>query len=111
MGHRNNIEVHQEELNRAMAEQARRYPGQEREIIKHLQEDPQAMSQLQAPIYEDKVVDFILEMVNVTEREVTPDELLNEPEDDEAKEKSEPKAKSKVKRSTCLLYTSPSPRD
>jgi hypothetical protein len=46
------------------------------------------------------VVDFILEMVNVTEREVTPDELLNEPEDDEAKEKSEPKAKSKAKRST-----------
>lgn len=100
VGHRNNIEVHQEELNRAMAEQARRYPGQEREIIKHLQEDPQAMSQLQAPIFEDKVVDFILEMANVTEREVTPDELLNEPEDDEAKEKSEPKAKSKAKRST-----------
>ncbi len=97
VGNRNNIEVHQEELNRAMAEQARRYPGREREIIQHLQDDPQAMSQLQAPIFEDKVVDFILEMVNVTEREVTPDELLNEPEDDESEGNSEPKAKSKAK--------------
>ena len=97
VGSRNNIEVHQEELNRAMADQARRYPGQEKEIIQHFQEDPQAMSQLQAPIFEDKVIDFILEMVNVTEREVTPDELLNESENDEAEAESNPRAKSNGK--------------
>jgi len=95
VGGRNNIEVNQEELNRAMAEQARKYPGQEREFIQHLQDNPDAMGQLRAPIFEDKVVDFILEMVTVTEREVTPEELLHEPEDDEPEEK--PKAKSKAK--------------
>ena len=95
VGNRNNIEVNQEELNRAMTEQARRYPGQEREFIQHLQDNPDAMGQLRAPLFEDKVVDFILEMVTVTEREVTPEELLHEPEDDESEEK--PKAKSKAK--------------
>ena len=95
VGSRNNIEVNQEELNRAMAEQARRYPGQEREFIQQLQDNPDAMGQLRAPIFEDKVVDFILEMVTVTEREVAPEELLNESEDDEAEER--PKAKSKAK--------------
>ena len=97
VGTRNNIEVNQEELNRAMAEQARRYPGQEREFIQHLQDNPDAMGQLRAPIFEDKVVDFILEMVTVTEREVTPEELLNEPEDDEVEEKPKAKAKAKAK--------------
>jgi len=96
VGTRNNIEVHQEELNRAMAEQARRYPGQEREFIQNLQDNPDAMGRLRAPIFEDKVVDFILEMVTVTEREVTPEELLKEPEDDEAEEKAKAKAKSKT---------------
>ena len=100
VGTRNNIEVHQEELNRAMAEQARRYPGQEREFIQNLQDNPDAMGRLRAPIFEDKVVDFILEMVTVTEREVTPEELLKEPEDDEAEEKAKSKAKAKAKSKT-----------
>ena len=51
VGSRNNIEVNQEELNRAMAEQARRYPGQEREFIQQLQDNPDAMGQLRAPIF------------------------------------------------------------
>ena len=100
VGTRNNIEVHQEELNRAVAEQARRYPGQERELIQNLQDNPDAMGRLRAPIFEDKVVDFILEMVTVTEREVTPEELLKEPEDDEAEEKAKSKAKAKAKSKT-----------
>ena len=97
IGNRNNIEVHQEELNRAMAEQARRFPGREREIVQNLQNDPEAMSQLQGPIFEDKVVDFILEMVTVNEREVTPEELLNEPDEEEQEAASKATAKSKGK--------------
>ena len=97
VGTRNNIEVHQEELNQAMAEQARRHPGQEREFIQHLQDNPDAMGQIRAPIFEDKVVDFILEMVTVTEREVAPEELLKEPEDGEAEEKPKEKSKEKAK--------------
>ncbi len=83
VGRRNNIEVHQDEIDRAMAERARRYPGREREVIRELRDDPEAVSALSAPIFEDKVVDFILEMVNVTEREVTPDELLDISDDEE----------------------------
>ncbi len=83
VGNRNNIEVHQEELNRAMAEQARRYPGKEHEIVQELRSDPEAKNRLRASIFEDKVVDFILEMVNVTERDVTRDELFDESEDGE----------------------------
>lgn len=97
VGSRNNIEVHQEELNRAMAEQARRYPGRERDVIQQLQNDPEAMNQLRAPLFEDKVVDFILEMVKVSEREVTPEELLNEPGDDEPEDNAKAKQKSKAK--------------
>jgi trigger factor len=99
VGERNNIEVRQEELNRAMAQQARRFPGQERKVIEYYQNDPQAMAQLRAPLYEDKVVDFILEMVTVTDREVPVDELLRDPDDENATdagagEKSEkPKAR------------------
>lgn len=83
VGNRNNIEVHQDELNRAMAEQARRYPGKEHEIIQELRSDPEAKDRLRASIFEDKVVDFVLEMVNVTERDVTRDELFDESEDGE----------------------------
>ena len=83
VGNRNNIEVHPEELNRAMAEQARRYPGKEHEIVQELRSDPEAQNRLRASIFEDKVVDFILEMVNVTERDVTRDELFDESEDGE----------------------------
>lgn len=97
IGTQNNIEVHQDEINRAMAEQARRYPGHEREVIQQFQENPEAMNQLRAPLFEDKVVDFILEMVKVNERDVTPEELMKEPEDDEPKEESKSKAKPKGK--------------
>jgi trigger factor len=84
VGRQNNIDVQADEVTRAMVEQARRFPGQERTVIEYFQKNPEAMAQLRAPIFEDKVVDFIVEMSSVTERKVTLEELAREPEDDSA---------------------------
>ena len=90
VGRRNNIEVQEDEINRAMAEYARRFPGREHEVVRELRNDPQAIARFQGPILEDKVVDFILEMARVSEREVTPDELLGGRGDDEEPSGEEP---------------------
>ncbi len=81
IGRRNDIEVHQEELNRALMEHARRFPGEERKVLEHFQNHPEAAEQLRAPLFEEKVVDFITEMAQVTERKVSIEELLREPEE------------------------------
>lgn len=81
VGRANNIAVGREDLNRALSEQARRFPGQESQIYEFYQKNPEAMQQLQAPIFEDKVIDFILELADVKERKVSVEELLREPED------------------------------
>jgi trigger factor len=83
VGRVNNIQVSEDEVNRALIEEARRFPGQERKIIEYYRSQPEALAQLRAPLFEDKVVDFILEMANVTEKSVTPDELMRD--DDETK--------------------------
>lgn len=76
VGRRNNLTVTQDDLNRALGEQARRFPGQEQQVLEFYQRNPAAMQDLQAPIFEDKVVDFVLEMANVSEKTVELDELL-----------------------------------
>lgn len=80
VGRANNVQVAQEEVNRALAEQARRYPGQEREIVDLYRKNPEALAQLRAPIFEDKVIDFILELAKVSEKEVAAEELTKEDE-------------------------------
>ncbi len=59
-----------------MAEEARRFPGQERQVIEYYRNNPGAIDGLRAPIYEDKVIDFILELAQVSERAVPLKELL-----------------------------------
>ncbi len=78
VGRRNEIEVTQEELNRALVQEAQRHPGQEREVFEYFQRTPEAAANLRAPIFEDKVVDFIVDLAKITERKVTPDELRAE---------------------------------
>jgi trigger factor len=85
VGRTNNIQVTQEELNRALAEEARRFPGHERQVIEYYRNQPGALDNLRAPIFENKVIDFIVEMAKVTERSVPIAELLKE-EDEEEKE-------------------------
>lgn len=78
VGKRNEIDVSQDDLNRALIAEAQKYPGQEREVIDFFQKNPQALANLRAPLFEDKVVDFILDLADVAVRKVSPDELKRE---------------------------------
>lgn len=107
VGRRNNLSVTQEEVNRAMAEQAQRFPGQEQQIFEFYQSNPEMRAQLEAPIMEDKVVDFILEMAQVSESKVSVEELMRDPDAEpegeaesggEDAKKAEKKAKKPAKK-------------
>lgn len=111
IGNENNIQVSQEELARAMSEQARQMPGQEQLLYDYFQNNPQALEQLRAPLFEDKVVDFIFEMGKISEKTVTKDELIADPDEasDEkkpaAKKKAAPKKKAAAKKKTVAKKT------
>jgi trigger factor len=75
IGRTNNIQVANDELARAMRQEAARYPGQEQQVMEFFRKNPSAAANLRAPIFEEKVVDFMLELAQVTEREVAPEEL------------------------------------
>jgi trigger factor len=81
IGEKNKITVTDEEINRAVIERARQMPGREKEVWDYYRSNANALAQLRAPIYEDKVVDFILELANVTEKRVTREELYKDEED------------------------------
>ncbi len=81
IGEKNKITVTDDEVSRALIDRARQSPGREKEVWDFYRSNPQALAQLRAPIYEDKVVDFILELANVTEKKVTREDLLKEEED------------------------------
>jgi trigger factor len=78
IGDKNSIKVTDEEVSRGVVERARQYPGREREVWDYYQKNPGALASVRAPIYEEKVVDFILELAKVSERKVTKDELFKE---------------------------------
>ncbi|HEV8680419.1 MAG TPA: trigger factor [Stellaceae bacterium] len=82
VGRNNNITVSQEELNQALVQEARRHPGYERQVIDYYRNNPDATNNLRAPLFEEKVVDFIVELAKPHERTVTPQELMTgaEPE-------------------------------
>jgi len=84
IGEKNKITVTDDEVSRAVIERARSMPGREKEVWDFYRNNPQALAQLRAPIYEDKVVDFILELANVTEKKVSKDELFKDDENDKA---------------------------
>lgn len=81
IGEKNKISVTDDEVGRAVIERARQMPGREKEVWDFYRNNAQALAQLRAPIYEDKVVDFILELANVTEKKVSREDLYK---DDEA---------------------------
>ena len=78
IGEKNKITVTDEEVNRAVIERARQMPGSEKAVWDYYRNNPNALAQLRAPIFEDKVVDFILELANVTEKKVTRQELFSD---------------------------------
>lgn len=81
IGEKNKITVTDDEVSRAVIERARQMPGREKEVWDYYRSNANALAQLRAPIYEDKVVDFILELANVTEKKVSREDLFK---DDEA---------------------------
>jgi trigger factor len=81
IGERNNIKVTDEQLRAAVMEQVRQFPGQERQIWEYYQKNPNALAALRAPLFEDKVVDFLVELGEVTEKPVSRDELFKEDEE------------------------------
>ncbi|MGC2201314.1 MAG: trigger factor [Stellaceae bacterium] len=83
VGRSNNITVTQDELNQAITREARRHPGYERQVLEFYRQNPGAVANLRAPIFEDKVIDFILELAKVEERRISPQELLSMPDQDE----------------------------
>ena len=80
IGERNNIKVTEEQLNAAVVEQLRRLPGREQEVWDYYRKNPAALAALRAPLFEDKVVDFLVELAEVTEKPVSRDELFKEDE-------------------------------
>lgn len=96
VGRINNIDVSNEEVQQAMLAQARQYPGQEQQIFQMFQQNPEMQNSLRAPIFEDKVVDFIAELATVTEKTVSFEELTADP-DEEPKEAPKKKAPAKKK--------------
>jgi trigger factor len=75
VGNKNEITVPEQELQRALFAQARQYPGRERAFLEFVQKNPQALQQIRAPLFEEKVVDYILELAKVSEKPVSKDEL------------------------------------
>lgn len=101
VGRRNNLEVSQEEVNRAIAQQAANFPGQERQVMEFYQQNTEMQAQIQAPIMEDKVIDFIVEMASVEDKKISVEEMLKDPDDESepetaTKEDAEEKPKKKA---------------
>ena len=80
IGRRHKLEVSDDEVGRAIAQQARNFPGQEQQVFEAYRRNPQLVAQVRAPLYEEKVVDYMMELINVTNQTVTRDELFAEDE-------------------------------
>jgi trigger factor len=75
IGQKAEVQVSDAEMTQAIMSQARQYPGQERQFFEYVQNNPQMQQQLRAPIFEDKVIDHIVEQAEVTEKEISKDDL------------------------------------
>ncbi len=81
IGEKNNIKVSDEELSRAIVERARQVPGREQEVWDYYRKNPQAVASVRAPLFEEKVVDFLVELSKVTDKQVSREELYKEDDD------------------------------
>jgi len=111
VGRSANITVTQDELNQALIREAQRFPGSERRVLDYYRQNPEAAGNLRAPIFEEKVVDYIVELAKPEERKVSPQELLALSEADEADEAAEEKpAEKKSRRQTKTPRATSRPR-
>jgi len=97
IGEKAGVEVTEQELQGALYDQVRRYPGQEQQIYEFFRKNPEAVASLRAPIFEEKVIDHLLSNVSVTDKTVSKEELMAEDEEEGAeKAASEKPAKKKA---------------
>ncbi len=82
VGEKNKITVSEEEVTRAVVERARQFPGQEQQAFEHMRKDPNTLAALRAPIFEEKVVDFLLELATVNDKKVSREALFAADEHD-----------------------------
>ena len=101
IGQQNNIQISEEDTRRAVIEQARRYPGQEQQVMEYYQNNQDAMQQLAGPLFEEKVIDFILELAKVTDVETTVEALYAEPDATAAKPAKKAAAKKSATKKTA----------
>jgi trigger factor len=81
IGDKNNISVTDDEITRSIVERTRQFPGREQEIWEHYRKNPAAVAGVRAPIFEEKVVDFLIELATVTDKPVSREELYKDDED------------------------------
>jgi trigger factor len=98
-GDRADIKVSDDEVNQALAERVRQYPGQEKQVWDYYKKNPQALAEIRAPLFEEKVVDHVLAQVSVIEEPVSKEKLFSDDEDEAATPAagSEPEAASAKK--------------
>ncbi|HVY34582.1 MAG TPA: trigger factor [Caulobacteraceae bacterium] len=82
LGEQNGIQITADEVNRAIMNRARQFPGQEQQVFQYYAQNPGAQAEIRAPLFEDKVVDFIAELASVSEKKVDKDTLFADPEDE-----------------------------
>ncbi len=85
IGEKANVQVTDEEVQRALVDRIRQFPGQEKQVYDFYKENPEALASLRAPIFEEKVVDHVLGLADITDRTVSREELMKEDEDAEVK--------------------------
>jgi trigger factor len=98
IGEQNGITVTQDEIGRAVAARARQYPGQEQQVAQFYAKNAQAQAELRAPIFEDKVIDFLSELATVTDRKVDRETLFLDPDEAAAKLDADTPSKGKTKK-------------
>ncbi len=96
IGRKNNIKIEEEDTRNAMMREIQKYPGQEKQIMEYFKNNPEAQQQLSGPIFEDKIIDFILELAIVKEKTVTSENLYKEDEMNLKEEATKAKKSNKI---------------
>ena len=83
IGEKNSVQITDEEVQQALMERVQQFPGQEREVYEYYKKNTEALAELRVPVFENKIVDYILELATVNEKDVTAEELFKTGEEDE----------------------------
>ena len=110
IGRQNNIKVEEEDKKNAMMREVQKYPGREKEILDYFKNNPEAENQFAGPVFEDKIIDFILELANVVDKEVSVEELYRE-ENFDLKKEAEKSKKTKAKKNNDKINVKTAKKD